>query len=189
MKQYNREVGSRLFDSRKAKKMSRAELGGMIGLHESTIKRYEDGQIKSLDIDKIKEFARYLEVTPQWLMGWDDDEINMTLSDREACLIDSYRETTSCKQHAINKYLGIWDNPHPEEEENFDVTLVEISQKYLTLDKYGKEMVDMVLDKEYRRCSAMESSNTSHLTPIAAHNDDADDEEQQRLMQQDIDEL
>ena len=47
---YNKEVGTRLFSARKALKMTRAELGLKIGLQESTIKRYEDGEIKSLDI-------------------------------------------------------------------------------------------------------------------------------------------
>jgi transcriptional regulator with XRE-family HTH domain len=71
---YNKKVGTRLFSARKHLKMTRAELGLKIGLHESTIKRYEDGEIKSLDIKKIKEFAKALEVSPAYLMGWEEEK-------------------------------------------------------------------------------------------------------------------
>lgn len=70
--EYNKEVGLRLYSLRKSLKMTRAELGKKINLHESTIKRYEDGEIKALDIEKIKEFAGALETTPAYLMGWED---------------------------------------------------------------------------------------------------------------------
>ena len=69
---YNKEVGTRLYSKRKELKLTRAELGKKIKLHESTIKRYEDGEIKTLDIEKIKEFAEALETTPAYLMGWKD---------------------------------------------------------------------------------------------------------------------
>ena len=69
---YNKEVGARLYSRRKELKLTRAELGKKINLHESTIKRYEDGEIKTLDIEKIKEFAEALETTPAHLMGWED---------------------------------------------------------------------------------------------------------------------
>lgn len=71
-KDFNIEVGKRLFSSRKAKSMTRAELGKILKLHESTIKRYEDGEIKSLSIDKLKEFAHALGVDPGYIMGWID---------------------------------------------------------------------------------------------------------------------
>lgn len=49
------------------------KLGEMVGLHESTISRYEKGEIISLDIEKMKEFARALDVNASWLMGWEDE--------------------------------------------------------------------------------------------------------------------
>lgn len=72
---YNIEVGRRLYEARKALRMSRAELGTKVHLHESTVKRYEDGQIKALDIDKLKEFACALDVSPEFLMGWEEQQI------------------------------------------------------------------------------------------------------------------
>lgn len=70
---FNVQVGLRIFEARKNKKMTRAELGKMVNLHESTVKRYEDGQIKSLDIDKLKDFANALDIDPAYLIGWKED--------------------------------------------------------------------------------------------------------------------
>lgn len=68
----NKEIGLKIFNARKNLKMTRAELGNRVNLHESTVKRYEDGQIKSLDIDKLKEFAVALNISPVDLLGWDE---------------------------------------------------------------------------------------------------------------------
>lgn len=57
---FNKAVGKRLYSARKAKGYSRAKVGELVGLHETTVKRYEDGDIKSLDIERLKDFARVL---------------------------------------------------------------------------------------------------------------------------------
>lgn len=76
----NKKIGKKLFDARKSKGLTRAELGKLIGLHESTIKRYEDGDIKSLGIEKLQEFAKYLNIDPAYLMGWVEPEEPITNS-------------------------------------------------------------------------------------------------------------
>ena len=68
---YNVEVGEKLRKARKAKKMSMKQLGELVNLHESTISRYEKGEINALDIDKLKEFAQVLGVPAVYLMGYD----------------------------------------------------------------------------------------------------------------------
>lgn len=79
------------------------------------------------------------------------------------------------------------DKATPEEFEN-------IIKKYRDLDDHGREMVDFTLQKEWERSTALAEENKvtrfSHYSEArAAHNDFADDEEQQKLMQEDLDEL
>ena len=69
---FNVEVGKRIKKARKMKKMSMKTLGELVQLHESTVSRYEKGGIMSLDIDKMKEFARVLDVSVSYLMCMDD---------------------------------------------------------------------------------------------------------------------
>ena len=80
MGNYNKELGKRIYNARKALDMTMKELGAKVGLHESTVKRYENGEIKTLDIEKIKEFSKALRVSSIYLMGWEeDDEYNNSI--------------------------------------------------------------------------------------------------------------
>ena len=71
---YNKEVGKRIYKARKDLGLTLKEFGKLVDLHESTVKRYESGDIKTLDIDKLKEFSNALKVTPIYLLGWEEDE-------------------------------------------------------------------------------------------------------------------
>lgn len=66
-------------------------------------------------------------------------------------------------------------------------------KKYRSLDQHGKKMVDFTLNEEWERSKNAATNNIvelqSHLEPRAAHNDFSDDEEQQRLMNEDLDDL
>ena len=66
-------IGARIRNARKNKRMSMKTLGIKVGLHESTVSRYEKGDIQALDIEKMKEFAEALDVTVSYLIGWNDD--------------------------------------------------------------------------------------------------------------------
>lgn len=86
---YNKSVGRRLYEARKAKGYSRAKVGELVGLHETTVKRYEDGDIKSLDIERLKAFAEVLGTSASDLLGWisdsdDQAELMLHLSEENA---------------------------------------------------------------------------------------------------------
>lgn len=51
--------------------MGQAELGEAIGIGKSSISEWESGK-RSPDIDKVKDIAKVLNVTPAYLMGWDE---------------------------------------------------------------------------------------------------------------------
>ncbi len=80
-------------------------------------------------------------------------------------------------------------------ENNISIGEYKIVEKYRCLDLHGKEMVDFTLEKEYERSVALKDniietpSWNRHLEPQAAHNDYSNDEEQQKLMKEDLDNL
>ena len=75
MNTYNIQVGERIRQSRKAIKISMKELGKRVNLHESTVSRYEQGEISALDIDKLNEFAKALNVSTSYLLGWKENSL------------------------------------------------------------------------------------------------------------------
>lgn len=68
-----REVGKRIRETRKRKHMTMKQIAEITGLHESTISRYEKGEI-AMEIGKLKEIAKALGVDAGYLCGWETDE-------------------------------------------------------------------------------------------------------------------
>lgn len=64
----------RLRESRKKQGLTLSELGNKINRTEATIQRYESGNIKNLKNDTIEQLANALNVSPAYLMGWEEEE-------------------------------------------------------------------------------------------------------------------
>lgn len=75
MSNYNIEVGKRIKKQRLGQQMTLRELGDKVSLSEGNVQRYEVGKIKSVDINMVKSFAKALNTTPSYLMGWDKENI------------------------------------------------------------------------------------------------------------------
>jgi transcriptional regulator with XRE-family HTH domain len=67
-------MGKRIKDKRLSLKMTLAELGNRAGVEASTVRKWETGYIKDMRSDKIQKVADALEVTPAYLMGWDESQ-------------------------------------------------------------------------------------------------------------------
>ena len=52
--------------------MSYQTLSEKVGISKSTLQRYETGYIKNMPVDKLEEIADALNVSPAYLMGWED---------------------------------------------------------------------------------------------------------------------
>lgn len=66
---------NRLRALRTSKGISLAKLGVEIGVHESTISRWESGESGIPDHRK-QQLAEYFHVSVPWLMGWTDGDGN-----------------------------------------------------------------------------------------------------------------
>lgn len=116
--------------------LTKVELATRIGYERSMITKIEQGKV-DLTQSKIVAFAKALETTPANLMGWEDGTSTST-------------DTT----------LDYWETEENQPNEishgsNIDFLLDDCErtmiEKYRELDDHGKEMVDLVLDKEYER--------------------------------------
>lgn len=144
MSNFNTDVGLKIFNARKNLKMSRAELGKKINLHESTIKRYEDGHIKSLDIEKLKEFASALDISPAYLMGW-KEEVEKTetkyssITEEEQQHIEDLRKLNDIGKNKVVTYTkDLMDNPkfinepiQKQSEDEISATSIDDFEPYL----------------------------------------------------------
>lgn len=65
-------VGERIRARRKELGMSAETLAAKLGCHSTTVYRYESGYIEKLDAGKLIPIAEALNVTPGYLMGWEE---------------------------------------------------------------------------------------------------------------------
>lgn len=72
----NKEIGARITTARERAGLNKKELAEKIGVADSTIKRYEDGEIKKIKIPVIESIANALSVNPMWIIGKSDNMYN-----------------------------------------------------------------------------------------------------------------
>lgn len=71
-----RDIIERIRSRRLELNLSYQDLADKTGLSKSTLQRYEAGAIRNIPLDKVKVLAEGLQVTPEWLMGWNETTLN-----------------------------------------------------------------------------------------------------------------
>lgn len=75
------DLGERIKKIRLKRGKTLLEVAKKTGKTEATIQRYESGNIKNLKNDTILDLAKALNVSPAYLMGWEDIEPSKLSSD------------------------------------------------------------------------------------------------------------
>lgn len=68
--------------------MSYQTLSEKVGISKSTLQRYETGYIKNMPVDKLEEIANALEISPLYLMGWENKATTPSKDSYELLLIN-----------------------------------------------------------------------------------------------------
>lgn len=101
-------VGERIKLRRKELGMSADKLGEAIGKNRATVFRYENGDIEKMPLDVIEPIAEALYTTPQYLMGWGDDNEN-TATPKDSGMSEAKREllalAESCTDEEASRLL------------------------------------------------------------------------------------
>ena len=66
-------LGKRIAEKRIAKGLKKKDLAKLINVHDTLIGKYERDEV-DLGASKIKEIAKFLNTTPAYLMGWEDND-------------------------------------------------------------------------------------------------------------------
>lgn len=94
-------LGSKIYELRKQNNMTLEEVGEIVGVGKSTVRKWETGEIANMRRDKIAKLAEALHTTPAYLMGWNEGEEKSVpvsedaLSNDEKLLIDLFRQIPS----------------------------------------------------------------------------------------------
>lgn len=86
-------IGDRIRKIRQEQRRTLQWLASKTGTTRQTIQRYETGDISNIPSDKIEKIALALNVTPSYLMGW--EEISIDNLNKEARNIESISDYLS----------------------------------------------------------------------------------------------
>ncbi|WP_461823257.1 helix-turn-helix domain-containing protein [Blautia stercoris] len=82
------DIMKRMKTRREELNMSYQTLSEKVGISKSTLQRYETGYIKNMPVDKLEEIANALEISPLYLMGWENKATTPSKDSYELLLIN-----------------------------------------------------------------------------------------------------
>jgi len=65
-------IGEKIKQLRESKKITQTELASVLKTTKQNIYKYETGIISNIPSDKIEIIANYFQVSPAYLMGWEE---------------------------------------------------------------------------------------------------------------------
>ncbi|WP_329756705.1 helix-turn-helix transcriptional regulator [Allisonella histaminiformans] len=114
----NKEIGLRIMSAREAANLTKKDLASKVHVANSTIMRYEKGQINKIKMPIIEAIANALDVNPLWLLGKSNvqsinsflntiSQNNLCLSENEKDLIKKYRALSSAGKATVDAVVNI----------------------------------------------------------------------------------
>ena len=67
------QISKRLQKAMIKSKLSYGEISNMINIPKSAVHRYINGETPKIPLDRLKLLAKALNVTPAYLMGWEEE--------------------------------------------------------------------------------------------------------------------
>lgn len=97
------DIMNRMKTRREELNMSYQTLSEKVGISKSTLQRYETGYIKNMPVDKLENIAKALNVSPSYLMGWDEPTTIAAHFDGEEYTEDELNEIRQFAEFVKNK--------------------------------------------------------------------------------------
>lgn len=92
-----KSMSEKIKELRISKGLTLEQVASVVGVGKSTVRKWETGMIANMRKDKIVNLAKALGTTPEYLMGWEDEEKEISpaepeLSEGEKDLLDLFRK-------------------------------------------------------------------------------------------------
>ena len=104
-------MGEQIKQLRLERNMTLEELGNKVGVGKSTVRKWENGMIANMRRDKIAKLASALDVSPAYLMGWEQsNEVEAPVNNikkmpgKQDELISVYDQLSSRNQDKVLTY-------------------------------------------------------------------------------------
>lgn len=155
------------------KGVTQEELGKVIGVQKSAIRKYESGAVENLKKSSIQALANYFGVTPTYLMGWSDDP-NGNSEPSNVYPVD--RIVTFDELGTVRAgFGGCIDEIPTGKKIDIPVSMLKgrPSTDYFTLRVRGNSMYPKLIDGDTILCLRCNSVDSGSLAVVLYNGDDA----------------
>ncbi|MCI3860184.1 helix-turn-helix domain-containing protein [Lactococcus garvieae] len=122
-----------LKSKRLEKKMTLEQVGEIVGVGKSTVRKWENGMIENMGRDKIVLLSKALDISPLEILGMDDNELVNTTSSTKQILNNIFDKLKDERQDNILKYA---QNQLDQQNQEFE------KEKIIVLDKKKSRDID-----------------------------------------------
>lgn len=155
------------------KGVTQEELGKVIGVQKSAIRKYESGMVENLKKSSIQALANYFGVTPTYLMGWSDDPHGNSEPSNVYPVegIIAFDELGTVRAG----YGGCLDEIPTGKKVDIPASMLKgrPSTDYFTLRVTGNSMYPKLIDGDTILCLRCDSVDSGSLAVILYNSDDA----------------
>ena len=106
------EIGELISQKRKEKKLTLEEVGNLVGVGKSTVRKWEKGMIENIGRDNIVKLSKALDISPLSLLGIVEENDHppselIPLDKKLGIWVKNYREKKDISQETLAKILDI----------------------------------------------------------------------------------
>lgn len=105
-------IGERIKQRREELGLTLEAVGDKLGVHRSTVLRYERGDTARIPLPTIEKLAHVLGTSPAWLLGWEDDD---GLDPEIRLIARSMQDMPKDKRRMLIKIIGTMSDIADEE--------------------------------------------------------------------------
>ena len=105
------DISKKIKTLRLERGMTLEQVGNIVGVGKSTVRKWETGMIANMKRDKIGLLAKALGVTPAYLMGWQEQkklpQDKSDLFEGEKTLLDLFNRVPEEKQKLVIEMIRV----------------------------------------------------------------------------------
>lgn len=103
-------MAKKIKELRLARGLTLEQVASVVGVGKSTVRKWETGMIANMRRDKIAALANALGVTPEYLMGWEENKISPDkpeLTEGEKVLLELFNRVPEERQEMVLQMIRV----------------------------------------------------------------------------------
>ncbi len=139
------EMGQKIYNLRIQKGLTLEELGNMVGVGKSTVRKWENGMIANMKRDKILKVSEALDTTPAYLMGWEEEEKS---KDEPPKIMQYYEKLNDIGKHKATEQVKLLTEVPRYLREDTNYVNAAHADDYMSAPDKLKRLEEDIMDDE-----------------------------------------